>query len=125
MHSFIHSFTHSLIHSFTHSLIQSCIHSFIHSLTHSVMHSFIHSLTHSLIHSFTHSLIQSCIHSFIHCLPYDSPQPIPKPVLHTVRSTASSFNLQYPLDSLRSSSSCLRFSPRFPLTSNFPSIFLR
>ena len=35
------------------------------------------------------------------------PQPLPKPVLHTVRSSASSFNFQYPLFSLGTSSSCL------------------
>jgi hypothetical protein len=43
-----------------------------------------------------------------------------------VRSSASSFNPQYPLVFLRSSCSCLRLLPRLPITSilasNFPSI---
>jgi hypothetical protein len=49
-------------------------------------------------------------HSFIHsavCLT-TCPQPLPQTVLHTVRASASSFNLQYPLVSLRSPSSCSR-----------------
>jgi hypothetical protein len=45
------------------------------------------------------------------------PQPLPRPVLHSAQSSASSFHLQYPLFSLRSSSSCLRFLPRLPVTS--------
>ena len=52
------------------------------------------------------------------------PQPLPKPVLHTVRSSASSFNFHFPLFSLRSPSSCLRLLPRLPVTSILPSIFL-
>jgi hypothetical protein len=51
------------------------------------------------------------------------PQPLPHRVLHTVRSRASSFNLQYPLISLRSPSSCLRLLPRRPVTYIPPSIF--
>ena len=51
------------------------------------------------------------------------PQPLPKPVLHTVRSSASSFNLYYPPVSLRSSSSCLRPLLHLPVTSILPSIF--
>jgi hypothetical protein len=45
------------------------------------------------------------------------PQPLPKPVLRTVRSSASSFNFQYPQVSLRSYGSCLRLLPRLPVTS--------
>jgi hypothetical protein len=45
------------------------------------------------------------------------PQPLPKPVLHRVRSSASSFNSQYLLFSLRSFSSCLSLLPRLPVTS--------
>ena len=48
------------------------------------------------------------------------PQLLPKPVLHTVRSSASSFNYQYPLASLKSSSSCLRLLYYLPVTSLFP-----
>ena len=44
------------------------------------------------------------------------PQPLPQPVLHTVRSSASSFNLQYPVVFLRSSSSCLRLFSRLRIT---------
>jgi len=56
---------------------------------------------------FTHSAV---------CLMTGS-QPLPKPVLHTLRSSASLFNLHYPLVSLRSLSSCLRLLPRFLITS--------
>ena len=51
------------------------------------------------------------------------PQPLPKPVLHTVRSSASSFSYQYPLFSLMSSSSCLHLLPLLPATCIFPSTF--
>jgi len=40
-----------------------------------------------------------------------------------MRSSASSFNFQYLLFSLRSLSSCLRLLPRLPVTSILPSIF--
>ena len=46
-----------------------------------------------------------------------------KTIPHIVRSTASSFNWQYPLLSLRSSSSFLRLLPRLLVTSICPSIF--
>ena len=51
------------------------------------------------------------------------PKPLPKWFLHTVRSRASSFNWQYPLLSLRSSSSFLRLLPRLLVTSICPFIF--
>ena len=44
-------------------------------------------------------------------------------VRHVVRSRASSFKWQYPLLSLRSSSSFLRLLPRLPVTSIPPFIF--
>ena len=76
---------------------------------------------------YIHTFNQLCI-SFIHsavCLT-TGPKPFPKPALHTVQSTASSFKWQYPLLSLTSSSSFLRLLPRLPVTSirpfNFPSI---
>ena len=47
----------------------------------------------------------------------------PKGFLHIVRSRASSFNWQYPLLSLRSSSSFLRLLPRLVITSICPFIF--
>ena len=51
------------------------------------------------------------------------PYPIPKRVLHRARSSASSFNFQYPLLSLRLSSSCVRLLPRLTVTSLLPSSF--
>jgi len=51
------------------------------------------------------------------------PQPLPKRVLHTVRFSASSFNFDYPLLSLRSSSSYLRLLLRLRVTSILPSSF--
>ena len=62
---------------------------------------------------------------FIHlvvCLTIGT-QPIPNPVLHTVRSYAPSFNFQHPVFPLRSSSNCLRLLPRVPVTSLLPSVF--
>ena len=66
------------------------------------------------------------IHSFIHtavCLRTD-PQPPPKQVSHSVRSSISSFNFQYPLVSLRSSSSCIRLLPCLSVTSLLSFSFL-
>jgi len=70
----------------------------------------------------------NCGTSFIHsvfCLT-TGPKPPPKRCLHTVRSRASSFKCEYPLLSLRSSSSFLRLLPRLLATSispfTFPSI---
>ena len=51
------------------------------------------------------------------------PKPLPKRFLHIVRSRASSFNWKYPLLSLRSSSSSLRFLPRLLVISICPFIF--
>ena len=63
--------------------------------------------------------------SYIHlvvCLT-TGPKPLPIRALHIVRSRGSSFNCEYPLLSLRSSSSFLRFLPRLPVTSIPPFIF--
>jgi len=65
------------------------------------------------------------IYIFIHpiiCLT-TGPKPPPKRCLHIVRSRASSFKWEYPLPSLRSSSSFLRLLPRFLATSISPFIF--
>jgi len=51
------------------------------------------------------------------CLP-TGPQPLPKPVLHRVRSNVSSLNFQHFLVTLRSPSSCPCFHPRLPVTHN-------
>ena len=67
------------------------------------------------------------IHSFIHsvfCLTTGS-KPPPKWFLHIVRSRASSFKWEYPLLSLRSSSSFLRLLPHLLVTSVSPLSFLR
>jgi hypothetical protein len=59
------------------------------------------------------------------CLTTD-PQPLPKRLLHRVRSSASVFTFQYLFLSFISSSSCLRLLPRllvtFIISSIFPSI---
>jgi hypothetical protein len=63
--------------------------------------------------------------SFIHlvvCLT-TGPKPLPKRALHIVRSRASSFKSEYPLLSLRSSSSFLCLLPHLPVTSIPPCIF--
>ena len=61
------------------------------------------------------------IHSVV-CLT-TGPKPLPNRALHIVRSRASSFNCEYPLLPLRSSSSFLRVLPRLPVTSVPPFIF--
>ena len=61
------------------------------------------------------------IHSAVCCTA--GPQPFPKPVLHTVRSSVSSFSFHHTVISLRSSSSCIRLLPRVHVTSTLPSIF--
>ena len=54
------------------------------------------------------------------------PKPLPKPALHIVRPRVSFFKWEYPLLSLRSSSSLLRLLPCLPVTSIplciFPSV---
>jgi len=63
--------------------------------------------------------------SFIHsvfCLT-TGPKPPPKRFLHTVRSRTSYFKWEYPLLTLRSSSSFLRLLPRLLATSISPFIF--
>jgi hypothetical protein len=65
------------------------------------------------------------IHSFIHSVVSltTGPKPLPKRALHIVRSRAFSFKWEYPLLSLRSSSSFLRLIPSLPVTSISPFIF--
>jgi hypothetical protein len=65
------------------------------------------------------------LNSFIHlvvCLT-TGPKPLPKRALHIVWSRGSSFKWEYPLLSLRSSSSFLHILPRLPVTSIPPFIF--
>ena len=64
----------------------------------------------------------SFIHSLVVCLT-TGPKPLPNRALYIVRSRAFSFKCEYPLLSLRSSSSFLRFLPRLPVTSIPPFIF--
>jgi len=64
------------------------------------------------------------VHSFIHsvfCL-MTGPKPPPKRFLHIGQSRASSFKWEYPLLSLRSSSSFLRLLVTFISPFTFPSI---
>ena len=51
------------------------------------------------------------------------PQPLPKPVLQTVHSSVSSFNLQYHLITLRSFNNCLHLLSCLTVTSILPSTF--
>lgn len=51
------------------------------------------------------------------------PQTLKKRLLYTVRSSASFFDFQDLLISLRPSSSCLRLNPRLPLSNILPPIF--
>jgi hypothetical protein len=69
------------------------------------------------------SKVYSCL--FIHSVVYltTGPQPLPKLVLHGVRSSASSFNVQHSAISLGSSSSSLRLLARLPTTYILPAIF--
>jgi len=65
------------------------------------------------------------IYLFVHlvvCLT-TGPRPLPKRTLYIVRSRASSFKWEYPLLSLRSSSSFLRLLPCLPVTYIPPCIF--
>ena len=66
---------------------------------------------------------KSCLYESSVICQTTGPRPLPKRFLHIVRSTASSFNWQYPLLSLRSSSSFLRLLPRLLVTSICPFIF--
>ena len=59
---------------------------------------------------------------FVFCLT-TGPQRLPQRLFRRVRSGVSYFNLQYPLLSLRSNSSCLRFVPRPSVTFLLPSMF--
>ena len=65
----------------------------------------------------THNIINPLV-----CLT-NVPKHLPKRVLHRMRSSASSFNLQYSFSSLRLSSSYLCLLPCFSVTSILPSIF--
>ena len=59
------------------------------------------------------------VHSFS-SLSYDGPKTLPKRALHLVWSKASSFKWEYPVLSLRSSSSFLRLLPGLLVTSISP-----
>ena len=70
------------------------------------------------------SILYKVRYSFIHsvfCLT-TGPKPPPKRFLHILWSRASSFKWEYPLLSLRSSSSSLHIFPRLLVTSNSASI---
>jgi len=59
------------------------------------------------------------IHTLTFRICTTGPQPLPKEVLHIGKSSPSYFNFQYPLVSLRASSSCLPLLPRLPVTRSF------
>ena len=69
--------------------------------------------------SYSHAYDEELALPFIYLVVYltTGPKPFPKRPLHIVRSRASSFKREYPLLSLRSSSSFLRLLPRLPVTS--------
>ena len=75
--------------------------------------------------SFLSGKFENANHHLVVCLA-TGPQPLPKRVLHTVRSGAFSFNLQYPVFFLRSPCTFLCLLPRLPVSffpsSIFPSI---
>jgi len=62
---------------------------------------------------------QVFIHPSIHCFLC----PIGAQPLNRARSSVSSFNFQHPFFPLSSSSSCLCFLPRLPITCTLPSTF--
>jgi hypothetical protein len=69
------------------------------------------------VNSFNHLFIHSVV-----CLT-TGPKSLPKRALHIVRSIAPSFKREYPLLSLKLSSSFLCLLPRLPATSIPPFIF--
>jgi len=76
-------------------------------------------------HMFLINFAGVCYLIFVHlvvCLT-TGPKLLPKRALHIVRSRVSSFKWEYPLISLRSSSSFLRLLPRLSLNSVPPFIF--
>ena len=86
-----------------------------------IIYIYIYIHTHTHTHTHTHIYILSSSTSVI-CQTTGA-KPLPKRFLYIVRSTASSFNWQYPLMSLRSSSSFLRLLPHPLVTSICPFIF--
>jgi hypothetical protein len=66
-------------------------------------------------------LLKNNNHFFI-CL-VTVPKPLPKMVTRRMRSSASSFNLQFLLFSLKSSSSCFHHYPCLPFAAILPPIF--
>ena len=76
-------------------------------------------------HLYMYIYIYIYVHIIIHSLfsLTTGPKPLLKRFLHIVRSKASSFKWEYPLLSLRSSSSFLRLFPRLLVTSISPFIF--
>ena len=77
----------------------------------------------SLVNLRKHKIrINYCLHSS-RGLFSTGPHLLIRCVLQTVQSSASCFNFQYPLVSLKSSSSCLFIVPLLPITSIPPPIF--
>jgi hypothetical protein len=76
----------------------------------------------SLIMTYCASL--PCAHNHLVVCLRTGPKPLPKQTLHIVRYRASSFKWEYPLLSLRPSSSFLRLLPHLAVISIPPFIFL-
>jgi hypothetical protein len=107
-------YRHSFVEQTSTELIISSDRSIIMNTKHSIL------LWRSTLYAFK-GLWQSSLSSVI-CQATD-PMSLPKRFLHLMRSRASSFKLEYPLLSLRSSSSFLRLLPRLLVTSICPYIF--
>ena len=103
-----------------------------------IMYACMHAYIHTYIHEFCPSILDTpssslsvCVYIYMSSSSSSSsvicqttgPKPLPKRFLHIVRPTASSFNWQYPLLSLRSSSRFLRILSRLLVTHICPFIF--
>jgi len=76
-----------------------------------------------VVHEVCCHIAKLCISHSFRSLSYDRSIASSKRVLHRVQFNAFSFNFQYPLFALRSSSSCLCLLPRLPITCILPSTF--
>jgi len=84
---------------------------------------FVHQNFHSKCPEFVQGLIPVTNHHLLVFCLTTGPKPPPKRCLHIARCRTSSFKWEYPLLSLRSSSSFLRLLPRLLATSISPFIF--
>ena len=125
-HTHIHTGTYSRITRMTGNLPNFCISILLFTKKDSVKFSWLR-FAHEVFAENKITMLKNTttFHEFINvpqCLT-TGPEPLPKSVLHTVRSSVSSFNFLYPLSSLKSYSSCLRLLPRLSSFSILPCIF--